>query len=61
MSFGVVLDAALLAAASFWPDGNDIELQPRDFSPAFIVVGLVYVLSLLWFVRLDPHAGAQMR
>ena len=61
LSFGVVLGAALLAAASFWHGGNGIELQPGDFSPAFIVVGLVNVLSLWWFVRLDPHAGAQMR
>jgi MFS family permease len=61
LSFGVVLGAALLAAASFWHGGNGIDLQPGDFSPAFIVVGLVNVLSLWWFVRLDPHAGAQMR
>jgi len=61
LSFGVVLAAALLAAASFWHGGNGIALQPGDFSPAFIVVGLINVLSLWWFVRLDPHAGAQMR
>ena len=61
LSFGVVLGAALLAAASFWHGGNGIDLQAGDFSPAFIVIGLVNVLSLWWFVRLDPQEGAQMR
>ncbi len=61
LSFGVVLGAALLAAVSFWHGGNGIDLQPGDFSPAFIVIGLVNVLSLWWFVRLDPQEDAQMR
>ncbi len=61
LSFGVVLGAALLGAASFWHGGNGIDLQAGDFSPAFIVLGLVNVLSLWWFVRLDPQEGAQMR
>lgn len=61
LSFGVVLGAALLGAASFWHGGNGTDLQAGDFSPAFIVLGLVNVLSLWWFVRLDPQEGAQMR
>jgi len=61
LSFGVVLGAALLGAASFWHGGNGIDLQAGDFSPAFIVLGLVNLLSLWWFVRLDPQEGAQMR
>ena len=61
LSFGVVLAAALLAGSSWWHGGNGIALQPGDFSPAFIVVGLINMLSLWWFVRLDPHEGAQMR
>jgi len=61
LSFGVVLGAALLAAASWWHGGDGIALQPGDFSPAFIVIGLVNVLSLWWFVRLDPQEGSHMR
>ena len=61
LSFGVVLAAALLAGSSWWHGGDGIALQPGDFSPAFIVVGLVNLLSLWWFVRLDPQEGAQMR
>jgi len=61
LSFGVVLAAALLVGSSWWHGGDGIALQPGDFSPAFIVVGLVNMLSLWWFVRLDPHEGAQMR
>lgn len=61
LSFGVVLAAALLAGASWWHGGDGIALQPGDFSPAFIVVGLINMLSLWWFVRLDPQAGSQMR
>jgi hypothetical protein len=61
VSLGVVLGASLLAASSFWHGGNGIDLRPGDFSPAFIVIGLVNVLSLWWFVRLDPQEGAQMR
>ena len=41
--------------------GNGSGFVPGDFSPAFIVIGLVNVLSLWWFVRLDPQEGAQMR
>jgi hypothetical protein len=61
LSFGVVLGASLLAGASWWHGADGIALQPGDFSPAFIVIGLVNVLSLWWFVRLDPQEGAQMR
>lgn len=41
--------------------GDAAHLTARDFSPAFFVVGLVTLLSLLFFARLDPAHGESMR
>jgi EmrB/QacA subfamily drug resistance transporter len=39
--------------------GEDV-LTAHDFPPAFIAVAVVSVVSTLFFVRLSPHAGAEM-
>jgi len=36
------------------------ELGAHDFPPAFLAVAIVSALSILFFVRLSPHAGAEM-
>ncbi|MEP6972330.1 MAG: MFS transporter [Betaproteobacteria bacterium] len=61
LSVGVVLGATLVTAASWWHGGDGTHLQPGDFSPAFVVVGLLCMVSLLSFWRLDPQEGAGMR
>lgn len=61
MTFGVVLGASLVSAASWWHGGDPAQLTARDFSPAFFVIGITTLLSLFFFVRLDPEDGADMR
>lgn len=58
VSFGVVLGASLVSAVTWWHGGDALHLQSRDFSPAFVVVGLLTMLSLYSFVQLHPKEGA---
>jgi len=58
ISFGVVLGAALVSAASWWHGGDAAHLQAADFSPAFVVVGMLTMLSIYSFVQLHPKEGA---
>jgi len=60
VSFGVVLGAALVSAASWWHGGDGTRLQAGDFSPVFVTVGLITLLSLVPFLRLDPQVGAEL-
>ncbi len=60
-SFGVTVGAALVALAAWWHGGSTLALQPRDFSPAFLVIGTVTMLSLLFLMRLAPDDGAELR
>ncbi len=61
LSFGVVLGATLVSAASWWHGGDAVHLHAEDFSPAFVVVGLINLLSLFSFFKLDPQEGAGLR
>ena len=58
LAAGVAL-AAMLLEGSRSLDGRSA-LLALDFSRAFVAVGLVSLLPLLWFVRLAPDAGAEM-
>lgn len=60
VSFGVVLGASLVSAAAWWHGGDTAHLQARDFSPAFVVVGLMTLLSLYSFLKLHPAEGAEL-
>jgi EmrB/QacA subfamily drug resistance transporter len=61
LSFGVVLGASLVSAAAWWHGGDAAHLAARDFSPAFMVIGAMTMLSLFFFVRLGRDEGAQLR
>lgn len=61
VSLGVVLGASSVSAAAWWYGGDAAHLQARDFSPAFVVVGLLTMLSLYSFMKLPPNTGAEMR
>lgn len=61
VSFGVVLGATLVSVASWSHGGDGVHLQARDFSPAFVVIGVLTLLSLVSFVRLDPQEGSELR
>ena len=58
VSFGVVLGASLVSIAAWWRGADVAHLQARDFSPAFVVVGLLTMLSLYSFMTLHPKEGA---
>lgn len=61
LSVGVVLGAALVSLVSRLHGGDGTHLQAGDFSPAFVAIGLLSMVSLLSFRRLDPRAGAELR
>lgn len=61
LSFGVTMGAGLVSLAAWWRSGNANHLEARDFSPAFVVIGLITMLSLLFFVRLGRDEGAELR
>ena len=61
ITFGVVLGASLVSAASWWHGGDAAHLTAADFSPAFFIAGLITLMSLFFFVRLDPEHGEGMR
>jgi EmrB/QacA subfamily drug resistance transporter len=61
LSLGVLFGAALLGLAAHWRGGDPAQLAAGDFAPAYWCIGAVTMLSLLWFVRLDRNAGAELR
>jgi EmrB/QacA subfamily drug resistance transporter len=61
LSFGVVLAASLVSAAAWLHGGDNHHLAPRDFAPAFVAIGLMTLTSLLYFRRLSPEEGAELR
>lgn len=60
-SLGVVLAATLLAAIGALHGGPSGHPQARDFTPAFMIVGLMTMLSFAAFWRLDPNEGEALR
>jgi EmrB/QacA subfamily drug resistance transporter len=58
LSTGVALGAFVLESVSL-ARGN-ASLMSADFGPAFLVIGTLSALSVLFFTRLDPDAGAEM-
>jgi EmrB/QacA subfamily drug resistance transporter len=61
LSVGVLLGASLLTLAAHGRGGDPAHLQAGDFAAAYWCIGALTMLSLLWFVRLDRNAGAEMR
>ncbi len=58
LSLGVGFAALLLHLSLSWRGGD--ALMTRDVWPAFLVMGVMSLLSLPWFLRLDRHAGAEV-
>ncbi len=61
LTLGVTMGAGLVSLAAWWHDGNAALLEARDFSPAFVAIGMLTLVSLLFFVRLDRNEGAELR
>ena len=61
LSFGVTMGAGLVSLAAWWHSGNSANLEARDFSPAFVAIGLITLLSMLFFMRLEHDDGAALR
>ncbi|HEY9234064.1 MULTISPECIES: DHA2 family efflux MFS transporter permease subunit [Phenylobacterium] len=57
-SIGIALSALLLHL--LMTVNHTTTLTPEVVSPAFIIVGLVTLISMLWFIRLPPNAGDEM-
>jgi MFS family permease len=60
VSLGVVLGAELVSAAAWWHGRTSQNLLASDFSPAFVALGVMTLLSLLSFVRLGRDEGAEL-
>jgi predicted MFS family arabinose efflux permease len=58
LSTGVALGAFVLESVSL--ARGHATLTGEDFAPAFLVIGALSALSVLFFTRLDPDAGAEM-
>lgn len=58
-SIGVGMAALLLHGAQLWRGGT--QLTAADVSPAFVVFGLIGLLSLPIFLRLPASVGAELR
>jgi hypothetical protein len=39
---------------------GDAALGARDFQPAFLAIATISALSVVFFARLSPHAGAEL-
>jgi hypothetical protein len=57
-SIGIGLAASLLHLLMTWR--GEAQLTAATVSPAFIIIGLVTMISVAWFVRLPPDAGDEM-
>lgn len=58
VSFGVGTGALILHLTLAWRD--DAELSAGDFWPAFLIIGLISMLSALVFLPLPANAGANV-
>ncbi|XAH24991.1 MFS transporter [Xylophilus sp. GW821-FHT01B05] len=61
LSLGVVMGASLLTLTSLLRGGDAAHLQAGDFSPAFVVIGTMTMLSVLAFSRLRKEEGEELR
>jgi len=55
-SFGVAIAASLLAVVA----GHDGPIVAEDFPPAFVIVALIALSSLVGFVRVRPTDGQEV-
>jgi EmrB/QacA subfamily drug resistance transporter len=58
---GVVLGASLLAVISGWHGSAPGILHSKDFTWVFLAIGLISMLSILWFRSLKPEEGDELR
>lgn len=61
VSIGVVLGGGLVTAAAWWHGSDGANLTARDFSPAFVAIGITTLLSVAYFFSLKPEDGADLR
>ncbi|HEY4069341.1 MAG TPA: MFS transporter [Burkholderiaceae bacterium] len=61
LSVGVTLGAGLISLAAWWRGGSAEHLTAQDFSPAFVVVGAMMIVSVAWFTTLSKSEGAELR
>lgn len=60
-ALGVVLGASLVTLTHRWHEEPAATLQARDFGPAFLVIGLITLISVLAFRRLRDDDGKELR
>ncbi len=61
VSLGVVLGAALVGVVARLHGGDAAHPQAHDFSPVFVLIGMMTMISLLWFSRLGVDEGNELR
>lgn len=60
-SVGVMLGASAVGLAAWWRGGDSAHLVAADFSPAFLLIGLITLSSPLFFLRLRREEGVSLR
>jgi MFS family permease len=60
-SLGILFAGQLLRLSAQWRQGSAAMLVTADFSRAFLVIGAIVPLALLFFVRLPANVGAALR
>lgn len=61
IGLGVMLAVELLRLSVQWRHGSPPKLQPGDFAMAFFCIAAIVLVSLPFFLRLPPDAGAELR
>lgn len=61
LALGVVMGASLLTLTSHLHGGDANHLTAQDFSPAFVCIGAMTLLSAFAFRRLHPDEGDELR
>jgi hypothetical protein len=61
ISIGVAFAASLVTLTARLHGGTAAHLAARDFSPAFMVIGLMTFCSLFFFTRLSADEGDELR
>jgi hypothetical protein len=60
VALGVTLGATLVTLTNRLHGGDASQLAAADFSPAFVVVGLMTLTSLFFFARLRKDEGSEL-
>lgn len=60
LGFGVAIGSGVLAASAWWRGHSSVAPDHTDFQVVFAILGLLTLLGIVEFMKLDRAAGAQI-